>query len=61
MGTKDMLNRSITYEEALLRNYQQYTAQADDTEIGALFTKLAQEKRQHIEELKSMLKRYCKP
>jgi rubrerythrin len=61
MGTKEMLSRSITYEEALLRTYNQYIVHAEDTEIGSLFARLAREKKGHIEELRTMLKRYCKP
>lgn len=61
MGTLDMLNRSIAYEESLLRTYRQYAAQAADTEIGALFNRLIEEKCARIEELKAMHKRYCKP
>jgi len=61
MGTNEMLQRAITYEQAILRNYKHYAAQAEATEIGELFSQLAQEKAIQIEKLKSMLKRYCKP
>lgn len=61
MGTNEMLQRAITYEEAILRNYRQYSTQAEATEIGELFSQLAQEKIKQIEKLRAMLKRYCKP
>lgn len=61
MGTNDMLNRAITYEESLLRSYRQYAALAEYTEIGTLFNRLIKEKCAHIEELKAMQQRYCKP
>lgn len=61
MGTNEMLQRSITYEEAILRNYIQYAEQTKDTEIGDLFAQLIQEKRLQVERIKVMLKRYCKP
>ncbi len=61
MGTSDMLKRSITYEEGILRNYKQYALQADATDVGELFKQLAEEKSDQLNRLKSMLKRYCKP
>jgi rubrerythrin len=61
MGSKEMLQRSITYEEALLRNYLGYSRQTDSTEIGDLFEKLAEEKSTHIDELKTMLEKFCTP
>lgn len=61
MGTNEMLQRAITYEQAILRNYRQYAVQADATEIGELFSQLAQDKTIQIEKLKTMLKKYCKP
>lgn len=60
MGTTEMLQRALAYEEALLRNYQTYAAQASSTEVGTLFQELAQEKAAQIQRLKSMFKRYCK-
>lgn len=59
MSTKDMLQRSLTYEEALLRNYQNYANLAQSTEIGQLFEDLIAEKTLQINKLKTMLKRYC--
>lgn len=61
MGTNEMLKRSVTYEEALLRNYKEYAKKSDSTEIGDLFTQLVSEKEQQLARLKGMLKRYCKP
>jgi rubrerythrin len=61
MGTHDMLKRSITYEEGILRNYLQYAVQAEGTDIGELFKQLAVEKKEHLAMLRSMLQRYCKP
>jgi len=61
MGTNDMLKRSITYEEGILRNYRQYAAQAEATDVGELFRQLAEEKSGQLGRLKTMLKRYCKP
>lgn len=61
MGTNEMLQRSVTYEEAVLRNYKQYAQQSQGTEIGDLFAQLVQEKTVQIEKLRAMLKRYCKP
>ena len=37
MGTNDMLQRAITYEEAILRNYRQYATQAEATDGRTLF------------------------
>lgn len=60
MGTNDMLLRSITYEEALLKNYKQYASLAEYTDIGSLFARLAEEKALHLEQLYEMKKKYCK-
>lgn len=54
-----MLQRSLTYEEALLRNYQNYANLTQSTEIGQLFEDLIAEKTLQINKLKTMLKRYC--
>lgn len=61
MGTNEMLQRSIAYEESVLRNYTQYAKQAEETDAGVLFAELAKEKAVHLEKLKAMLKSYCKP
>lgn len=61
MATNDMLQRAIAYEEAILRNYQQYAVQAEDTDVGALFSELIEEKTLQLSKLKTLLKRYCKP
>ncbi|MCR4441084.1 MAG: hypothetical protein QHH10_02560 [Peptococcaceae bacterium] len=61
MGTSEMLQRSITYEEAILRNYKQYVEQAGSTEAGDLFAQLIEEKTGQIERLRAVLKKYCKP
>lgn len=61
MGTNEMLQRSIAYEEAVLRNYKQYAKQAETTDVGELFAQLAKEKAVHLEKLKAMQKSYCKP
>jgi len=61
MGTNDMLQRAIAYEEAILRNYRQYAKQAENTDAGALFAQLAEEKAVQLQKLKDMLKSYCKP
>lgn len=61
MGTKEMLERSIAYEEAVLRNYRQYAKQSEDTDAGDLFAQLIQEKTNQLERLKAMQKSYCKP
>ena len=60
MGTNEMLQRAIAYEEAVLRNYRQYASQASSTEIGDLFSRLIEEKNAQLEQLKTMYKRYCK-
>lgn len=60
MGTNEMLQRSITYEEALLKHYKQYAVQAAETDIGAAFSRLAQEKTLHLEQLYELQKKYCK-
>lgn len=60
MSTNEMLRRSISYEESVLRNYRQYAIQAQGTEIGDLFSKLVEDKTKQLETMKSMFKRYCK-
>lgn len=60
MSTNEMLKRSISYEESILRNYRQYAVQAQGTEIGDLFTKLVEDKTKQLETMRSMFKRYCK-
>lgn len=61
MNTNEMLQRSVTYEEAMLRNYKKFAQQAENTEVGDLFSLLTKEKEAQIEKMKSLLKRYCKP
>lgn len=61
MGTNEMIQRAIAYEEGILRNYRQYACQAESTEAGELFTQLIIEKTSQLERLKALQKRYCKP
>ncbi len=61
MGTNEMLQRSITYEEALLKNYKAFASKVEAPEIQILYSELAQEKSLHIKKLKNMLDSFCKP
>lgn len=61
MGSNEMLKRSITYEEALLKSYKAFASRVEAPEIKNLYTELAQEKTLHIERLKKMLNSFCKP
>lgn len=60
MSTNEMLKRAISYEESILRNYKQYAIQAQGTEIGDLFSKLAEDKTKQLDIMRSMYKRFCK-
>lgn len=59
MSTKELLQRVLIYEEALLKNYHRYIDLTESTEIGLLFEELAAEKTLQINKLKTVLKSYC--
>jgi hypothetical protein len=59
MSTKELLQRVLIYEEALLKNYHKYIDLTEATEIGLLFEELAAEKTLQINKLKTVLKSYC--
>ncbi|MBC7343533.1 MAG: hypothetical protein H5U02_13995 [Clostridia bacterium] len=61
MGDRENLIQALKYEETILRYYQNYARQTKSRDLRKMFQAFAEEQRQHLIRIRSLLNEGCRP
>ncbi len=58
MNTRDIIMKKLLDAQENVRDYEVFSNQVDDTEVGSIFKKFAEESGMHARKLQELIDRY---